>query len=129
MIRLKDEMIICGKGLREFSPTPLNPELSSWFETAKKVMELPAATCHFISNKEIKKHCEAQLHWVGFIGKAYVEDNSIAFIESDFGILVDKETIIHELLHLKEGWEHGKKFDEEVTRYCSIITKQEGDKE
>ena len=86
--------------LREFPSSSLPDELQNWFDTAKLTMNLPSAKAHFIENKTAKEFSNGVIAYVGALGSAYVEDGCFAFIESDEGRESDKDTIIHEMLHL-----------------------------
>jgi len=88
------------KELREFPNTSLPNELHNWFEMAKMVLKLPNTKVHFIKNEDAKKTANGCLVRIGQLGSAYSEDDYIAFVESDDGIVNDKEIIIHELIHL-----------------------------
>jgi len=107
MVQVKEnghlEFRIKGGGyleLREFPNSPPSPQLQHWYESAKIAMNLPYASLHFITNDIAKKTVDEYLINVGAIGHAYAEDQSIAFIESDYGIEWDVATMIHELVHL-----------------------------
>jgi len=86
--------------LRDFPTSPLPDELIEFFEIAKITMRLPSARCHFIDNQVAKDFTNGTLVRIGALGTAYVEDCSFAFVESDDGREWDKNTIIHEMLHL-----------------------------
>ena len=86
--------------LREFPASPLPDELQNWFEVAKLTMNLPDTKAYFIENEVAKKFSNGVIAYVGALGSAYVEDNCFAFIESNEGRESDKDTIIHEMLHL-----------------------------
>ena len=88
------------RDLREFPGSPLPPELHNWFEVAKITMRLPGAKVYFIESKVAKEFSNGVIIRIGALGQAYVDDNLFVFIESGDGREQDKETIIHEMLHL-----------------------------
>lgn len=106
--------------LREMPASPLPEHLRLWFEVAKKIMKLPDVEVHYVKNEDAKKATDGCLVSVGAIGHAY-EDGVFAFLESDMGL--ERNTIIHEMLHLK-GWSHRtphEDFEAEVERFYALI--------
>ena len=125
--------------LRDLPNSPLPYRLETWFEHAKKIMDLPYVKCRYVLNEDAKKITNGRLIRVGAMGCAYNDD--FAFIESDDGILSDMDTIVHEMLHLKNWYHCFPKngtieidseqrvscsydvYDNEVKRYVRLIEK------
>ena len=86
--------------LREFPSSPLPDDLQNWFEAAKLTMSLPNTRVFFIENQVAKEFSNGVLVHIGALGSAYPDDDCFAFIESDESRESDKNTIIHEMVHL-----------------------------
>jgi hypothetical protein len=97
-----NDISIGGVKLLDLPEYKIPWEIFYWFEKARRILKLQIIRLFYIPASEVKRLVPSWIH-VGSVGRACLNENAIVIIQSDDGIIQDKHTIIHELLHFKLG--------------------------
>ena len=97
-----NDISIGGVKLLDLPEYKIPAEIFYWFEKARGILKLQSIRFFYIPASEVRRLVPSWIH-VGAAGQACLNENTIIIIQSDDGIIQDKQTIIHELLHFKLG--------------------------